>query len=229
MADLRTGAESVCKALTKADHRALFAGGCVRDTLLGAEPKDFDIATSARPDEVMALFDHTVPVGVAFGVVLVMVPEGTFEVATFRQDGPYDDGRHPSRVEFTDEEQDALRRDFTVNALFLDPDTGEIIDYVDGQNDIRQRIIRCVGNPETRFREDHLRLLRAVRFAARLDYTIDPATRTAIRDLAPLSVDTSAERVRDELVKMLTEGAAGRAFRLLDETGLLPHVLPEVD
>ncbi|MBN2309350.1 MAG: CCA tRNA nucleotidyltransferase, partial [Candidatus Hydrogenedentes bacterium] len=191
-------------------------------------PRDYDVATNARPAEVMALFEHTVPLGEAFGVVLAVFPEGTFEVATFRRDGPYDDGRHPVRVEYVDEEADARRRDFTVNAMFYDPAAGAVLDYVGGQADLRAGVIRTVGEPAERFEEDHLRLLRGVRFAARLGYAIAPETFAAMRASAPSIRRTSPERVRDELLKILTEGGARRAFELLDETGLLEHVLPEV-
>ena len=228
MTELEHAAREVCARLREAGHRALFAGGCVRDRLLGVPPKDFDVATSARPEEVCALFDRTVAVGAAFGVVVVITPAGQIEVATFRSDGPYLDGRHPSSIAFTDEREDALRRDFTVNALYLDPATDEILDYVGGQTDLKAGLLRAVGEPEARFREDHLRLLRAVRFAARLGYAIERSTFAAMRALAHFCTDTSAERIGDELLKMLTEGGARRAFRLLDETGLLDHVLPEV-
>lgn len=228
MSEREHAAGEICARLRAAGHRALFAGGCVRDRLLGVLPKDFDVATSARPDEVAALFERTVLVGAAFGVVLVLLPEGQFEVATFRSDGPYLDGRHPSSVSFTDERADAQRRDFTVNALFLDPETDEVLDYVGGEEDLAHGVIRAVGDPAARFQEDHLRLLRAVRFAARLGFEVEPATFAAAQALAAKCVATSAERVRDELLKMLTEGHARRAFELLDATGMLAHVLPEM-
>ncbi|MFP4172960.1 MAG: CCA tRNA nucleotidyltransferase [Candidatus Hydrogenedentota bacterium] len=224
----RAGAERICQRLEAAGHRALFAGGCVRDLLLDQTPKDYDIATSARPEEVARLFDKTVPVGVEFGTQLVVEPEGEFEVTTFRQDGPYVDGRHPAEVWFTGSEEDARRRDFTVNALYYDPLKEEVVDYVGGQGDLQAGVIRTVGPPQERLAEDYLRLLRAVRFAARLGYRIDKATFEAMVELAHHVVETSAERIRDELVKMLTEGASARAFQLLDETGLLDHVLPEI-
>lgn len=227
-AQRRVAAERICDTLRSAGHRALLAGGCVRDMILGVEPKDYDVATSASPAQVAHLFDKTIAVGAAFGVQIVVLPEGRFEVATFRKDGRYLDGRHPEHVEFAEERQDALRRDFTINAMFYDPQTGEVVDYVGGQDDLKHGIVRAVGEPVKRFEEDHLRLLRAVRFAARLDYTIEPATFAAIRSMAPLVVKTSAERIRDEVVKMLTEGGARRAFELMDETGLLKAILPEV-
>lgn len=228
MTDRERAARDLCATLRDAGHRALFAGGCVRDRLLGITPKDFDVATSALPEQVMGFFPRTVAVGAAFGVILVQTEAGPIEVATFRHDGPYLDGRHPSSVTFTNEREDAARRDFTVNAMYLDPATDEILDYVGGQTDLAAKTLRAVGDPAARFREDHLRLLRAVRFAARLEFEIDPATLAAMQALAPHCVDTSVERVRDELLKMLTEGHARRAIALLDESGLLPHVLPEI-
>ncbi|MEX2015549.1 MAG: CCA tRNA nucleotidyltransferase [Candidatus Hydrogenedentales bacterium] len=228
MDDRERRARRICDTLRAAGHRALFAGGCVRDMLLNTPPQDYDIATSARPEDVARLFPKTVDVGAAFGVQKVLFPEGTFEVATFRHDGPYEDGRHPSFVEFSSEQEDARRRDFTVNALFYDPEKEEVVDYVGGQKDLHRRIIRTVGDPHQRFREDYLRLLRAVRFAARLKYAIEPETLASIEELAPFVQRTSAERIRDELTKMLLEGGARRAFELLDQTRLLEQVLPEV-
>lgn len=228
MDDQRQGAESICDTLSRAGHRALFAGGCVRDLLLGKTPKDYDIATSAKPAEIEGLFDSCVQVGAAFGVQLVVLPQARYEVATFRWDGPYLDGRHPSTVEFRSEKEDALRRDFTVNAMFRDPQTDEIVDYVGGQDDLAAGLIRTVGDPRERFNEDHLRLLRAVRFSANLGFPIEENTLEAMRELAPLVMTTSAERIRDELLRMLTEGAARRAVELLDETNLLKEILPEV-
>ncbi len=224
----RAEAEAICAVLRAHGHRALLAGGCVRDFLLGVPPKDIDIATSALPGEVEALFERTVSVGKAFGVIAVIQADAVFEVTTFRRDGPYLDGRHPSHVTFTGEIEDAQRRDFTINALFYDPETRRVLDHVGGQADIERRILRTVGDPHQRFQEDHLRLLRAVRFAARLGYAIDDETLAAIRALAPGVMTTSAERIRDELIKILTEGAARRGFELLDDTGLLAHVLPEI-
>jgi poly(A) polymerase len=221
-------AAGICERLSQAGYRALLAGGCVRDLILGARPKDYDVATSATPDAIAGLFEKCISVGAAFGVQIVVLPEGMFEVATFRKDGPYGDGRHPDHVEFVDEVEDARRRDFTINAMFYDPATNSVIDYVGGQEDLRRQVVRAVGDPRQRFNEDHLRLLRAVRFAARLDYTIDPATMDAMVEMAALINRTSPERVRDEIVKILTEGGARRAFELLDQTGLLAQVLPEV-
>lgn len=222
-------ANAICAVLSGHGYRALLAGGCVRDMILGIEPKDYDIATNARPDEIAALFPRTVGVGAAFGVMLVMRDEGAFEVATFRKDGPYLDGRHPASVEFRDEHEDAQRRDFTINAMFYDPAREEVVDYVHGRDDLRSGIVRTVGDPRKRFAEDHLRILRAVRFAARFDYEIDQDTFAAMRAMAELVLTTSAERIRDELLKMLTEGHAKRAFELMDAAGLLPILLPEID
>lgn len=224
----REAAEAVCRRLSALGYRALFAGGCVRDMVLGVPPNDYDVATSAPPAMVESLFERTASVGAAFGVVLVLTDAGPIEVATFRADGPYLDGRHPSSVRFTSEEEDARRRDFTVNALFYDPASGDILDYVGGQADLAAGLIRAVGDPAARFNEDKLRLLRCVRFAARLGFPIEPATRAALIALGPAIVETSAERIRDELTKMLTEGAAFAAVTLLDETGLLDILLPEV-
>ena len=221
-------ARRICAVLNDAGHRALFAGGCVRDRLLGVPPQDFDIATSATAAQSARLFKKTIDVGAAFGVTVVILPEGNFEVATFRKDGPYKDGRRPSHVEFVDEVEDAKRRDFTINALFLDPETDTVLDYVGGRDDLARKRLRTVGDPGQRFREDYLRLLRAVRFAARLDFEIDGETMAAIRGEAKRILETSPERIRDELVKILTEGRAERGFQLLDETGLLGHILPEI-
>ena len=227
--DAETTARHLCAVLRNAGYRALFAGGCVRDCLRGDAPTDYDIATDAPASEVLALFPHTVPVGAAFGVVIVVESGQHFEVATFRKDGPYLDGRRPSRVDFVDEIEDAQRRDFTINALFFDPEKDEVLDYVGGREDLTRRLIRCVGDPAARFQEDHLRLLRAVRFAARFGFAIEAETKRAIIAMAPHIVKTSAERVRDELEKMLCGGHAQRSLELLDETGLLIHVLPEID
>jgi len=224
----REAALTVCRTLHAAGHRALFAGGCVRDELLGAHPKDYDVATSARPDDVEKLFKRVITVGKAFGVQMVMIGDVQIEVATFRWDGPYLDGRRPVSVEFRDEQQDALRRDFTVNALFFDPIKEEVLDYAGGREDIVKQVVRAVGVAYDRFMEDHLRLLRCVRFAAQLDFKIDPATFAAVKELAHLVKKTSPERVRDELLRILTQPHAHRGFMLLDESGLLPHLLPEI-
>ncbi len=216
--------------LRAAGHAAYFVGGCVRDLLLGRTPKDYDVATSATPSEIMTLFPRASGVGAHFGVVLVREESAQVEVATFRADLEYRDGRHPEGVRFeTEPREDVLRRDFTINALLLDPASGEILDYAGGRADLEAGVIRAIGDPARRFREDHLRLLRAVRFAARLGFTIEPATFDAIRLLAPAIQNVSAERVRDEIARILTEGAPRRGFELLDATGLLHEILPEVE
>jgi poly(A) polymerase len=201
----------------------------VRDLLLGHLPKDFDVATSARPEELLRLFPRAGLVGAHFGVVLVHEDDAQVEVATFRSDSDYADGRRPSSVHFeSSPEQDVLRRDFTINALLLDPDTGEVIDYVGGRADLAAGIVRAIGDPLRRFGEDHLRLLRAVRFAARFGFAIEPATFAAMQSLAPAIRNISVERVRDEVSRILTEGGARRGFELLDASGLLHEILPEV-
>jgi len=206
----------------------------VRDILLGREPADYDVATDAVPERVQQLFPHSLAVGAQFGVIVVTQDSGQgeslqVEVATFRSDIGYSDGRHPDRVVYASSPQeDVKRRDFTINALLLDPETGEVLDFVGGREDLRAGVIRAIGRPEERFREDKLRMVRAVRFAARFRYAIHSATFSAIVKLAPEVHQVSAERLRDELTKLLTEGAARRAFELLDETRLLPELLPEV-
>jgi len=210
-------------------HSAWLVGGCVRDLLLGRVPKDFDVATCAVPAEILRLFPNAGQVGAHFGVVLVHQADAQVEVATFRSDLDYTDGRRPNAVHFeSSPEQDVLRRDFTINALLLDPDTKEVLDYVGGRADLDARIVRAIGDPVRRFQEDHLRLLRAVRFAARLNFTIEPATFAAMQVLAPAIHHISIERVRDEISRILTEGGARRGFELLDASGLLREVLPEV-
>ena len=227
--DVQAGAGEVVRRLQAAGHTALWAGGCVRDLVLGRPPKDYDVATDAVPDRVLALFGGAVAVGKSFGVVRVPLGDDWFEVATFRRDHAYTDGRHPSAVSFSDPATDARRRDFTINALFLDPLRGLLIDYVGGCSDLAARCIRTVGTPADRFGEDRLRLLRAVRFAATLDFVIDPPTQEAIRSAAPHLGDVSAERVRDELTRLWLESVrAGDALVLLDEVGLLSVALPEV-
>lgn len=222
-------ARSIVSRLRAAGHEAHLVGGCVRDLLLGRKPKDFDVATDARPDRVSELFERSEQVGAHFGVVLVRENTSQVEVATFRSDLSYTDGRRPDRVCFeSSPRQDVLRRDFTINALLLDPESDEILDYVGGQDDLRRRLIRAIGDPVARFREDHLRLIRAVRFAARLGFEIEPETLAAIKRLHDLIATVSAERVRDELLRILTEGGARRGFELLEETGLLDDILPEI-
>jgi poly(A) polymerase len=223
-------------------YEAYFAGGCVRDLLLGHAPKDYDVTTRAHPDVVLALFPRTYAVGAHFGVVLVADEINgqpvTTEVATFRSDGAYLDGRRPSEVAFAARpEDDVLRRDFTLNGMLLDPEEwrqsgsldAAVLDFVQGRDDLHAGIIRAIGHPGRRFTEDKLRMLRAVRFAARFGFTLDPETFAAIRQLAPGIAQVSRERVRDELTRMLTEGHARHAFELLDATGLLREVLPEID
>jgi poly(A) polymerase len=222
-------AVSIIGRLREAGNVAYLTGGCVRDMLLGRSPKDFDVSTSARPDELLRLFPGAGQIGAHFGVVLVHEATADVEVATFRSDLEYHDGRHPEGVSFeTDPRQDVLRRDFTINALLLDPENGEVLDFVGGRTDLDAKLIRAIGDPEARFREDHLRMLRAVRFAARLGFEIEPGTFAAILRLAPAIQSVSAERVRDEITRILTEGGARRGFELLDATGLLAEVLPEV-
>jgi poly(A) polymerase len=225
--DARTAARAVARTLADAGHEALFVGGAVRDRLLGRVPGDWDVATSATPEEGLALFPRAVTVGAQFGVLIVVGAHHNVEVATFRDDGLYVDGRRPTEVRYSDARRDAARRDFTVNALFEDPVTGAIVDHVGGRQDLDRRLLRAIGVPGDRFREDHLRMLRAVRLAVQLDFAIEPQTLTAVRALAPLVADVSAERVRVELVKILRHGR-GRGLRLLASSGLLPVVLPEI-
>ena len=255
MSNAKQHAAKIVRTLREHGYQAYFAGGCVRDLLLGREPADFDVATDATPQQVMQIFPQTFAVGEQFGVVLV--PEhiltgedarrsiaekgkgAVVEVTTFRSDVGYSDGRHPDEVRFSkDPREDVQRRDFTINGMMLAPmmldsmvfykTTNEILDFVGGREDLKAGIVRAIGEPERRFAEDKLRMLRAVRFAARFDYRIDPATLAAIQKLATRIHQVSCERVREELTKMLTEGHARRAFELLDTTGLLPEVLPEV-
>ena len=221
-------ARRIIERLVQDGHEAYFVGGCVRDMVMRRTLVDIDIATSATPDRIMQLFARTVPVGVQFGVVLVLTGEYAFEVATFRSDGEYHDGRHPATVHFSSPEQDARRRDFTVNGLFYDPLTDRLVDFVGGQVDINKKIIRAIGDPHARFTEDKLRLLRALRFAARFDFAIEKNTWQALCEQAPHIHEVSAERVRDELIKMFTDRAPGRSLELLDASGLLEEVLPEV-
>lgn len=241
---LKDFATSIVKTLRQQGFEAFLVGGCVRDLLLGREPKDFDVATSATPRQVMAIFPETYAVGEQFGVVLVPLaahsgeggcaPEATpksqcVEVATFRSDIGYTDGRHPDEVRFSqDPREDVARRDFTINGMLLDPLSGDVIDYVGGRKDLEAGVIRSIGDPVHRFAEDKLRMLRAVRFAARFEYAIEPATFAAMRELADQIAVVSRERVRDELTRMLVEGHPRRAFLLLDESGLLRYVLPEI-
>jgi poly(A) polymerase len=223
-------AAGIVRTLKKAGHEAWFVGGSVRDLLQGFDPEEFDIVTSAVPDEVRSLFQRTVPVGERFGVVLVLEGGRSFEVATFRIDRGYEDGRRPVGVDFTGfAEEDVRRRDFTVNGLLMDPDTLRVVDVVGGQRDLEGRVIRAIGDPAERFREDHLRMLRAIRFAANLDFEIEPRTLAAIGDNAKAIGRVSAERLRDEITRMLVRGGARRGMELLAATGLLVGILPEID
>jgi poly(A) polymerase len=255
MSDLRQSAEAIIRTLRERGYQALLVGGCVRDLLLGREPADYDVTTDAVPDEVMRIFPEAYAVGAQFGVVLVPVkgsagqppsqgmersPDAAhvevaqIEVATFRSDISYSDGRHPDQVRFSKSpREDVERRDFTINGMLLDPFIDgpiakQVLDYVGGQEDLQAGIIRTIGDPELRFAEDKLRMLRAVRFAARFGFVIEPATMGAIQKLAPGIHQVSRERVRDELTRMLTEGRARDAFLLLDKSGLLQEVLPEI-
>lgn len=224
-----TGAVEVVRRLQNAGFIAYWAGGCVRDLVMGRPAKDYDVATNAIPDKVMELFPESVAVGKSFGVVRVPLCGQWYEVATFRQDGRYEDGRHPSQITFSDPQTDAERRDFTVNALFYDPLSEEVMDYVGGLVDLERRVIRAVGEPRRRFDEDQLRLLRAVRFAATLGFALDPATATAIRETAPRILSVSVERIREELSRIWVEAQqAGAALVMLQELGLLQAILPEI-
>src|SRR5246127_5370068 len=240
---LREFATTIVQTLRQRGFQACLVGGCVRDLLLGREPKDYDVATDATPKQVMEIFPETYAVGVQFGVVWIPPPAGeraavaseetskssAVEVATFRSDLGYSDGRHPDEVRFSKTPQeDVARRDFTINGMLMDPLSGEVLDFVGGRKDLDAGVIRTIGDPEKRFGEDKLRMLRAVRFAARFEYQIEPAMLAAIRDLAEQIRVVSRERVRDELTRMLTERHARRAFLLLDESGLLRQVLPEI-
>jgi poly(A) polymerase len=218
----------IVERLRASGFEALYAGGCVRDTLLGFTPHDYDVATGARPEEVEALFPRTVPVGAQFGVILVLEGDSEIQVATFRGDGTYRDGRHPESVRFTDAEGDAHRRDFTVNGLFYDPLKKEILDFVGGREDLKKGLLRAIGAPQERFSEDKLRILRAVRFATTFGFTIEEETWKAVLKHAPEIHAVSAERIREELVKILLSPNRVRGFDLLDESGLLREILPEI-
>ncbi|HOX36667.1 MAG TPA: CCA tRNA nucleotidyltransferase [Candidatus Brocadiia bacterium] len=221
-------AHGIARKLRLGGFSAHFAGGCVRDALLGLSPQDIDIATSARPDEIMAMFPECRAVGASFGVVLVRIGEFDFEVATYRSEGEYSDGRRPDSVNFCSPEEDVKRRDFTVNAMLYDPEAEELMDIVGGRADLEARIIRAVGNPEARFSEDHLRMLRAARFSAKLGFEIETATAEAIRKNAGLIERISSERIAVEMEHILTGRRPAFAIRLMDELGLLERILPEV-
>jgi poly(A) polymerase len=221
----RDDAKHVVEQLRAAGHVAYFAGGCVRDELLGLAAKDYDVATNAPPEAVRSLFRNTQAVGAAFGVVLVRINRSQVEVATFRTDGRYDDGRRPIEVQFASERDDAQRRDFTINGMFLDPLTGTVVDYVGGQQDLAERRLRAIGDANARFAEDHLRLLRAVRFASRFGLRIDPGTESAIRQHAPRLARISPERIAEELRRMLPPATRDEAVRQLRDFGLLNVIL----
>jgi poly(A) polymerase len=219
---------AIVKRLRQDGFAAVFAGGCVRDHALGVPVKDYDIATDARPEVVQRMFDNTVAVGAKFGVVMVIIDGDPFEVAMFRADAPYVDGRRPSSVRFGTLEEDAKRRDFTIGGMFFDPIDGRLIDLVGGMRDLRAGIVRAIGDPYDRFEEDHLRVLRAARFAARLNFTIDPATYAAMKRAAPTVINISAERIGDEMTRIMTEGGAARGMDIMLETGLWQVLIPEV-
>ncbi len=221
-------AKHIVLRLREAGFQAYFVGGCVRDMLMGRQAKDIDIATDARPGDVGRLFPRTLAVGAHFGVMIVLVGGEQFEVATFRADGEYLDGRRPAEVHFCDAVHDVLRRDFTINGMLYDPVSDAVIDHVGGQADIAAKVLRCIGDPVERFEEDRLRVLRAVRFACRLGFDIDPATLKAAKQVAPNIGTVSAERIREELVRILTEGGPSRGIRLLMDIAALAVILPEV-
>jgi poly(A) polymerase len=229
----REFAISVVRRLHEAGHQALWAGGCVRDELLGLVPKDYDVATDARPEEVQRLFRRTIAVGASFGVVEVLGPRQDGEplkvqVATFRSDVSYTDGRRPDQVVFSSDREDALRRDFTINGMFFDPLEGKLIDYVGGQEDLKARVLRAIGDPAVRFEEDKLRLLRAVRIATRFDFALEPATASAIRAMAPRITVVSAERIAQELRQLLVNARRARGMNLMFDLNLVPPILPEL-
>jgi poly(A) polymerase len=218
----------IVNRLRAAGFSAYLAGGCVRDRILGLKAKDYDIATDARPESVAGLFNHTLAVGAKFGVMLVIVGGEQFEVATFRAEAGYTDGRRPSAIRFGSLEEDVKRRDFTIGGMYLDPETGKIIDLVGGMRDLRAGRIRAIGDPELRFAEDHLRMLRAIRFAARLNFSVDPATWFGIQRSAPKIVQIAPERVGEELTMIMTQGGAARGLDLLVDSGLAAVIIPEV-
>jgi poly(A) polymerase len=225
---LRDTAAGIVRRLQSAGHSAYWVGGCVRDRLLGREPQDYDVATSALPAQIEALFARTIPVGRKFGVIIVLEEGHEFQVATFRAESDYRDGRRPENVTFSNAQTDASRRDFTVNGLFFDPVTETLHDWVGGEKDLRAKLLRTIGSPAERFAEDYLRLLRAVRFAAQLDFQIEPETFAALKARAPQILAISAERIRDELLKLFRPPHAARGLELLRESGLLEQILPEI-
>ncbi len=225
VSQLRRAAEKAVRVLRDAGHTALFAGGCVRDMLMNRPPTDIDVATDAPPDRVVGLFRRTKKVGAKFGVVMVRIDGVELEVATFRAEADYADHRHPDRITFTTAEEDARRRDFTINGMFYDPVNDEVIDYVGGQQDLAAKRLRAIGAAADRFEEDHLRMLRAIRFASRLGFEIEASTFDAIRRHAVGIATISAERICQELEKILTDRNRGRGWRLLNEAGLLPYLV----
>ncbi len=224
----RASAIFIVQRLRQEGYEAYLAGGCVRDMLLGKTPQDYDITTNARPEQIQKIFAETIPVGAQFGVILVLLHRQPFEVASFRHDGPYFDGRHPSQVRYGTLEEDIQRRDFTINGMIYDPMADRVIDLVDGKRDLERRCVRAIGKPIDRFTEDRLRMIRAVRFAASLNFDIDPPTFAAIEQLAATVTQISWERIGDEVTRILTEGGARRGFELLDQCGLLAVLMPEV-
>ncbi|MEO0415347.1 MAG: CCA tRNA nucleotidyltransferase [Verrucomicrobiota bacterium] len=225
---MRAQAQKIAQRLLDAGYDAVFAGGCVRDQILGKTPKDYDIATSATPDQVLQIFPKADSVGAHFGVILVKAKGEHFEIATFRKDGEYSDGRRPDSVEFSKPQEDAQRRDFTINGLFENPVTGEVIDYVDGQSDIERQQIRAIGNASARFAEDYLRMLRAIRFATVLGFEIEAGTWAAIQEHAHRIKEISPERIRDEIDKVWLHPNRVKGFDLLVASGLMAAVLPEI-
>ena len=219
----------IVKRLRDEGYESYLAGGCVRDMVLGKMPQDYDISTNAKPDEIARIFPNTIPVGAQFGVLLVMIEGEAFEVASFRHDGPYLDGRRPTHVRYGSLQEDIFRRDFTINGMVYDPITGQIIDLVGGRKDLERKLVRAIGNPRARFEEDRLRMVRAVRFAASLDFTVEIETFDAIRELAPTVKQISWERIGEEVTRILTEGGAKKGFELLDRAGLLKILLPEIE
>ncbi|HMJ90232.1 MAG TPA: HD domain-containing protein [Candidatus Acidoferrum sp.] len=225
---MRKTATEIVRRLQAAGFEAFWVGGCVRDFLLGREPQDFDIASNAKPEQVEALFPKTIPVGKQFGVMIVVEGGHEFQIAAFRAEADYKDGRRPEQVRFANAREDAIRRDFTVNGIFFDPITNQLHDWVGGAEDLRAKLIRTIGSPEERFGEDHLRLLRAIRFAAQLNFEIEANTWKAVQTNAEKITRVSAERIRDELIKLFTPPHAVRGLDLLRESGLMAHVLPEI-
>jgi poly(A) polymerase len=219
---------AVVQRLRQEGYQAFFAGGCVRDMLLKKMPQDYDITTNAKPEEIQRVFPKTIPVGAQFGVILVLIDGQPFEVASFRYDGAYLDGRHPSHVRYGNLEEDIRRRDFTINGMVYDPIDDRVIDLVEGRKDLDLGVIRAIGEPRARFEEDRLRMIRAVRFAASLGFEIEPATFAAVRELGATIVQIAWERIGDEVTRILTEGGARRGFELLDQSGLLTVLLPEI-